>query len=391
MPTCSYLTFYDAREISHWSGCGIRIWQTLKMAGLETENIFSEPVLTPWERILRFTHRKMGRNFDVFRREAMLRRIAADLDRQLQGRTPDLLVSPGTMQTAFLQHPAPMVYWVDATFKIIRDYYHTMADLPSYAVRENERIERRALARASWVVASSEWARRSVIDDYGVPADRVVFLPMGANFDTPPNRERVLASIERRDPTKPRALFMGVDWIRKGGDFAVEAVGLVREMGIPLELDLVGCTPPGGEVPPYIHLHPFIPKTTAEGQALLEELHLRSDIFLLPSRADCTPVVFSEAASYGLPLVSFHTGGIPSVIDHERTGMLPPLEEGARGLAEAMVRILTTPGLARRMSIASLEKYETELNWPSVAQGFRRKVLEPMFGDRLDQTGAQSR
>jgi len=46
------------------------------------------------------------------------------------------------------------------------------------------------------------------------------------------------------------------------------------------------------------------------------------DIFLLPSKKEGMPYVILEAGAAGLPVVASRVGGIPEVIEHEKTGLL---------------------------------------------------------------------
>ena len=49
----------------------------------------------------------------------------------------------------------------------------------------------------------------------------------------------------------------------------------------------------------------------------------------MPTRADCTPISFCEAASYGLPVISTDTGGVAAVVEPGETGILLPLNASA--------------------------------------------------------------
>jgi glycosyltransferase involved in cell wall biosynthesis len=64
-----------------------------------------------------------------------------------------------------------------------------------------------------------------------------------------------------------------------------------------------------------------------------------------------TPVAILEAAASGLPVVSTRHAGIPEAVLDEVSGLL--VEEGnVSAMADAMCRLLDTPGLAVRMGEA---------------------------------------
>lgn len=73
-----------------------------------------------------------------------------------------------------------------------------------------------------------------------------------------------------------------------------------------------------------------------------------ADVFCLPSHHEGLPVSLLEAMAFGLPCVTCPVGGVPELIEHERTGLLvAPQDPGALG--DALVRVLNDDGLARRL------------------------------------------
>jgi hypothetical protein len=55
---------------------------------------------------------------------------------------------------------------------------------------------------------------------------------------------------------------------------------------------------------------------------------------VLPTLADATPIVFSEAQAFGLPPISYDVGGVGGAISHGRTGLLLPPGAPAELFAE---------------------------------------------------------
>jgi glycosyltransferase involved in cell wall biosynthesis len=75
----------------------------------------------------------------------------------------------------------------------------------------------------------------------------------------------------------------------------------------------------------------------------------RHDIFLNTNRVDNMPVSVVEAAAFGLPVVATAVGGIPYLLEHEKTGLLVDNEDVA-GMTTAVIRLLENPSLAARLS-----------------------------------------
>lgn len=58
------------------------------------------------------------------------------------------------------------------------------------------------------------------------------------------------------------------------------------------------------------------------GMQELAKYYSAADMLLYPSIADNCPLVVLEAQACGLPVVSFGTGGIPELVEHEETGYI---------------------------------------------------------------------
>lgn len=74
----------------------------------------------------------------------------------------------------------------------------------------------------------------------------------------------------------------------------------------------------------------------------------RAHVFAIPSYIENSPNSLCEAMQVGLPSVATYAGGIPSLVRHERTGLLVPPGD-APLLAEAITRIFRDDDLAYRL------------------------------------------
>ena len=82
-------------------------------------------------------------------------------------------------------------------------------------------LYRRVLQRAALVVAWSNWARDSLVLDYGVRPNRVEVIHPGAS--------PAFFQISRAIPARPTILFVGGDFERKGGPLLLEAFASLRD------------------------------------------------------------------------------------------------------------------------------------------------------------------
>jgi glycosyltransferase involved in cell wall biosynthesis len=95
----------------------------------------------------------------------------------------------------------------------------------------------------------------------------------------------------------------------------------------------------------------------------------RGDIFLNTSSIDNTPVSVVEAMACGLCIVSTNIGGIPYLLKHEYDALLvPPDDENA--MAESVLRLLSDPGLAHRLSRNARQKAE-HFDWQYIFPQWR--------------------
>ena len=134
---------------------------------------------------------------------------------------------------------------------------------------------------------------------------------------------RVVAHL-RRDFPEIQLVMVGPD----RGDGAFEhAVSLVHELGVESNVVFRGPVP----------------------KANLPSVFAESDIFLNTTNVDNTPVTVVEALASGLCVVSTSVGGIPYLVEHERDALLVPPDDAAE-MSAAIRRVLTTPGLAERLS-----------------------------------------
>ena len=142
-----------------------------------------------------------------------------------------------------------------------------------------------------------------------------------------------------------------------------------------------------------------------DATALARELR-RSHVFVTSSYVENSSNSLCEAMQVGLPCVATYAGGIPSLVEHGRTGLLLPTGD-APLLADAILRIFRDDGLACRLSQAAraeasdrhapqrvisqlLSAYnEVTANHGAACQGQRTEECldhntSPAFANRLD-------
>jgi glycosyltransferase involved in cell wall biosynthesis len=158
-------------------------------------------------------------------------------------------------------------------------------------------------------------------------------------------------------------VWLGVEWHRKGGDTAVAIAKEMHAAGLPVELIIAGTKPPDGVARlPYVTLRGFLAKDDV--RTLLDS----ATLLVLPSRADLSPIVFSEASALGVPVISRPIGGIPEIIHHGRNGMLYGDDVSSETIAAEIGRVLLDRSAYTKLSLNAYMEFQTRLNWDVAAR-----------------------
>ncbi len=91
----------------------------------------------------------------------------------------------------------------------------------------------------------------------------------------------------------------------------------------------------------------------------------RADLFLNASNVDNMPLSILDAFAAGVPVVTTDAGGIPRMVDHDRTGLVVPKDDDA-ALARAALCLLRDPLTALRIADAARAECLAHYVWPVV-------------------------
>jgi glycosyltransferase involved in cell wall biosynthesis len=225
------------------------------------------------------------------------------------------------------------------------------------------RREAAVYREASAIFPLSERLRRSFINEFGIPADRVTAIHAGPNLD--------LGSIEaavssRADSTPPTVLFVGRQFHRKGGDLLVESFRRVLRL-IPDARLVIAGQPVGFVGGPGITCIGDLDKDSTDGWSRLVAAYTSADVFALPTRFEPFGIAFIEAMHFGLPCIGPDAWAIPEIIADGETGFAVPIDE-ADALTDRLVRLLTNRNVARAMGEAGRRRARSLFTWPRVVE-----------------------
>ncbi len=264
-----------------------------------------------------------------------LRPQAGRLDAALFHTQVTSLFSAGLMQRV------PSVVSLDATplqYDALGALYGHRPSANARLELVKKRLNQRAFCAARHLVTWSEWAKGSLVADYGVDAGKITVIPPGIDLGAWDFPER------RKGPGETvNALFVGGDFARKGGDTLLQAFALLPSQA-RVHLHLVTQTEGVGDHLPNVTVHRHI-KPNSD---VLRELFRQADMFVLPTRADCSPLVVLEALAAGLPIITTHVGALAETVTDGETGLVVPPHD-APALADALARLAGDSGERRAM------------------------------------------
>lgn len=366
-----FVTIHAAQDQSAYSGTAFAMRQSFREhPDVELFDIdrLSIPLYLLWRVKQAVYWFATGRRYWMNRQPAVLRSFAKQVAEKAAaiGRL-DCLISPSSIPLSAYQGPEPTVFWTDATFDCLADFYPEATGFCAETRRAGNAQERAAIDGCRLAIYSSQWAMNSAIRSYGADPAKVAVVPYGANSRDVPSMDDIAGLVGGRCAGPLRLVFVGVHWERKGGPLAIATAEEISRRGISVAIDLVGAVP-ASRLPSFATSHGFLSKDREADRARLDGLFRRADMLILPTRADCVPMVIAEACAYGLPVVATSVGGVGSVVEDGMTGRLMPVEAGAGAWADAVVQLTANRDAYAATSHAARRLYDRSLNWPTAAQ-----------------------
>lgn len=165
-------------------------------------------------------------------------------------------------------------------------------------------------------------------------------------------------ALKEAEKTPIEVLFVGAVSEAKGVDVLLRSMYELQQQGRHLHLRIIGMTPDEGIwLTRYIESLGLQQAVTHYGHMAWDKViyeYDKSDIFVLPSRAEGVPHVIVEAMSRGIPVIATSVGGIPWIIEHASNGLLVS-PNSPEELTEALIHIIEDVELRKRIVLGGLE------------------------------------
>lgn len=252
--------------------------------------------------------------------------------------------------------------WVTAPYAINTDCTHanTVAGWGPWSPFSERELawwmetEKEIYNRAALLFPRSQFAARSMMEDYGQPKEKITVVGGGINFSQPPPEHGVYDG--------KTLLFIGYDFERKGGPNIIRAFGELRK-AIPDARLLIAGTKQ-------------IDTKGIDGISILGPIHNRDQIielyqqasvFVMPSIYEPWGNVYLEAMAHSVPCIASNWAAAPEIIAHEKDGLLVERNDHIE-LSEAMRKLLSDQDRLEIYGRRAREKVLSEFTWEKVIE-----------------------
>jgi glycosyltransferase involved in cell wall biosynthesis len=223
------------------------------------------------------------------------------------------------------------------------------------------RLENMIYQNAARIFTRSHNITADLMEHYAVSPEKIACVYAGANVPVESNYQ-----VANNNYANKRILFIGNDWVRKGGPILAAAFKEVLRIHPGAHLTIVGANPDVN-----------VPNCTVLGQLSLAELSAlfaQSSIFCLPTRVEPFGVAILDAMVHRLPVVATSVGAIPDMIQEGVCGHLVTPGD-AQQLARTLIDLIGDPGRCRRFGEAGFRLANARYRWPLVGARFRSEIL----------------
>jgi glycosyltransferase involved in cell wall biosynthesis len=362
----AFVSDVDPYDRAAFSGSTYQILQIVLATGASVEVV--GPVMKKWRfqavRLASIPARLTGRGVAWPKSPFLLRSCAQEVDAAVRRINPDVVFSPGSNAIAYSNFLKPTVFWSDAPFGAMMDYYPwaQFQRLTEASRRYGLEADTRALRYSAAGIFRSNWARDSAIKTHHADPDRVHVLPLPGNLFRRWTKPEVQQAVAERLKSPWKIFFSGVDWQRKGGDRAVAILNELVRLGQPCEFHTVGAIPPeratkAAQFP--VHSLSRQSLNNPAARELMAKLLFDSTFLLVPTAAEALGLVFCEALSAGVPSIGTATGGVPDAISDGKTGLLIDPNEPPGVTAKRMLA-MGQPEVYGAATEASWEKWHAQ-------------------------------
>ena len=225
-------------------------------------------------------------------------------------------------------------------------------------VKQRAILQNHYYETCSGIFTMGRWLSNFLINECGLPKDKVHHVGGGYNINLDKKEEKR----ESR-----RILFVGRDFIRKGGVCVVEAFKILHSKKVNTELYIAG--PKENPLEENIEGIVFLGDLPHDK---LDYYFSLCDIFCLPSYFEAYGLVFIEALCAGMPCIGRRAYEMQYFIEENETGYLID-NDNSEFLAGKMEDLLQNERIKKNVK-EKREYYKREYSWETVGKRIRNVI-----------------
>lgn len=250
---------------------------------------------------------------------------------------------------------------------------------PDYPRPKRMFANRLLLSRRDRVVGVGEAVRQAIIQNEGIPPDRVYVIYNGIDLQTF-SRNQVQRQAVRQELGFGENDFLifqvaRLDYLKDHAT-AIRTLARVSRQCPQAHLILVGEGPELSKIQGLIREQKLEHRVHLLGlRKDIPKLLAAADVFLLTSISEGIPVTIIEAMASGLPVVSTNVGGVSEVVEEGKTGLLAPAGDDDL-LAKNILKLIATPQLAKELGEQGLSRAKEHFSEAKMHSGFLKTYQE---------------
>ena len=234
------------------------------------------------------------------------------------------------------------------------------------------------------VITTGEGIRRHLVEDYGLPAERVFSIPTGVDTTRfrPREPDPELQAELGLGPEEPVVGMVAVLRSWKRHDLFCRMARMLLDQGRKARFLIVGEGPGRERVSGYLEELELRPAVIMTGHREDVEriLSLCTVVVLCSDRNEGVPQAVLQAMACARPVVAAAAGDVPQVVRDGRTGLLvPPGEAGP--LARAVARLLEDAALRRRLGEAGRRLVESSYSQEGMLEATEQLYARVLQGE----------
>lgn len=379
MKNIVYFNYYDNKIFSSWVQTSKNIYDTVKHEYPDTDCL--ESLTLSYKFVSKIKNRFYKQCIhQIYLKERylpFLKSMSKQLTRKLSNYSYHILLSPTTLPISYINLDQDIITWTDSTFPAMLNFYPGLTNVCSESIENAMLTERLALEKTKLAIYTSKWAADAVIQNYNIDKNKIHVIPYGPNLDHDFTYDQIREIVRSRSKKKCRLLFIGTEWYRKGGDTVIETLKELNRRKFPAELVIIGPFNKSlSDVTENVIFTGFLDKNHTTELDILKELVSSSHFFIMPSRAECTGIVFSEANYFAVPALGSDVGGIPTIIKNDINGRMFNVDCRVQEYADYIMNMFSNYKNYVDLALSSYNECVNNLTWDISGKKLKKLIDE---------------